>query len=240
MVDAYAISPPPLAAIEIAGSAQLFPVRRILCVGRNYAAHAREMGGDPDRTPPFFFAKPADAVVADGETIPYPPLTSDLHHEVELVVAIGHGGADIAARDALDCVFGYAVGIDLTRRDRQAEAKANGQPWEWGKAFDRSAPVGALRRASEIGHPAEGRIELSVNGTARQQGDLADMIWPVADIIAAASRSIALAPGDLLFTGTPAGVGPIHPGDTLVGTVANVGRIAITIEQKTSLAPSGE
>ena len=231
MSESYPIPPPPQPSIEIAGSSQRFPVRRILCVGRNYAAHAREMGGDPDRTPPFFFAKPADAVVADGETIPYPPLTHDLHHEVELVVAIAHGGADIDARDALDRVFGYAVGIDLTRRDLQAEAKAKGQPWEWGKAFDRSAPVGALRRASEIGHPARGRIELAVNDMIRQAGDLADMIWPVAAIIAAASRSIALAPGDLLFTGTPAGVGPVVAGDTLVGTVANVGRVKVTIER---------
>ena len=229
MADDYAIPPPPTPSIEIAGSGQRFPVRRILCVGRNYAAHAREMGGDPDRTPPFFFSKPADAVVADGETIPYPPLTRDLHHEVELVVAIAHGGSAIDARDALDRVFGYAVGIDLTRRDLQAAAKAAGQPWDWGKAFDRSAPVGALRRVSEIGHPGSGRIELSVNGTRRQEGDLADMIWPVADIIAAASRSVALAPGDLLFTGTPSGVGAVVAGDTLVGTVANVGRVAVTV-----------
>ena len=189
MPDVYVIPPPPTSSIEIAGSAQRFPVRRILCVGRNYAAHAREMGGDPDRTPPFFFSKPADAIVADGEAIPYPPLTSDLHHEVELVVALSTGGAAIDVSAALDCVFGYAVGIDLTRRDRQAEAKAAGQPWEWGKAFDRSAPIGALRRASEIGHPATGRIALSINDTIRQEGDLAEMIWPVAAIIAAASRS---------------------------------------------------
>ncbi len=225
----YAIELPRIPSLEIAGSRQRFPVRRILCVGRNYAAHAREMGSDPDRTPPFFFAKPADAVVGDGGTIPYPPLTRDLHHEVELVVALGRGGAGIAATDALECVFGYAAGIDLTRRDLQADAKKAGQPWEWGKAFDNSAPVGALRRAAEIGHPGQGRIELLVNGERRQEGDLAEMIWPVAEIIAAASRSITLAAGDLLFTGTPSGVGAVVAGDTLVGSIENVGRVTVTV-----------
>ncbi len=225
----YAIPLPPVPSVAIAGSTARFPVRRILCVGRNYAAHAREMGGDPDRTPPFFFAKPADAVVADGDTIAYPPLTADLHHEVELVVAIGAGGRDIARADALAHVFGYAVGLDLTRRDLQAAAKKEGQPWEWGKAFDHSAPVGPIRRAAEIGHPDHGRITLAVGDALRQSGDLADMIWPVADIIATASRAMALAPGDLIFTGTPEGVGAVRPGDTLTGTIEGVGRVVVGI-----------
>lgn len=221
----YVIPPPPQAAVPVAGGG-MFPVRRIFCVGRNYAAHSREMGGDPEREAPFFFTKPADAVVIDGADCPYPPATADLHHEMELVVAIAAGGADIAARDALSHVFGYAAGIDLTRRDLQAEAKKAGRPWDMAKGFDASAPIGAIAPAARIGHPARGRIALSVNGAARQVADLADMIWSVPEIIAALSRLVRLAPGDLIFTGTPEGVAAVKRGDTLAGEIAWVGTVA--------------
>jgi fumarylpyruvate hydrolase len=190
-----------------------FPVRRVYCVGRNYAAHAREMGHDPDREPPFFFGKPADALVPDGADTPYPPATSRLEHEVELVVALGGGGQDVSVADALGLVWGYAVGIDLTRRDLQAEAKRLGRPWDLAKGFDHSAPVGTIAPAAGI-DPASGAVTLHVDGELRQSGDLADQIWSVAETIAALSRSVALAPGDLLFTGTPrgaiAGVGTVE------------------------------
>ena len=223
----YAFEPPPQPSVAVRGEAARFPVRRIYCVGRNYAAHAREMGADPTREPPFFFAKPADAVVAAGSTIPYPANTSDLHHEIELVVAIGKGGKDIAPERALDHVFGYAVGIDLTRRDRQGEMKAGGKPWEIGKYFDRSAPIGEIVRAD--GPLTGGRIWLEVDGEPKQQGDLSDLIWSVAETIAILSKSWELAPGDLIFTGTPEGVGPVKPGQTLTGGVDGVGEISITI-----------
>ncbi len=216
-------------SVAIAGDAVRFPVRRIICVGRNYGAHAREMGKDPDREPPFFFYKPADAVVDDGARVPYPPMTKDLHHEVELVVAIGREGADIARETALDHVFGYAVGIDLTRRDLQNDAKALGRPWDWGKGFDRSAPCGAIHRVADVGHPASGRIWLEVNGALRQQGDLTELIWPVPDVIHLASQSIRLMPGDLIYTGTPAGVSAVGAGDRLRGGIEGVGKIAIEI-----------
>ena len=205
--------------VAIAESSERFPVRRIFCVGQNYADHTREMGGDPDRQPPFFFSKPADAVVADGSVLAFPPRTRDLHHEVELVIALGAGGADIAAGDALDCVFGWTVGIDFTRRDLQAEAKKAGRPWDMAKGFDQSAPVGAVRRGAP---PAEGVIGLSLDGAVRQAGDLADMIWSVPEIIATLSTYVTLAPGDLIFTGTPAGVGPVLPGQTIVANVCGV------------------
>ncbi|MCR4267976.1 fumarylacetoacetate hydrolase family protein [Nitratireductor sp. ZSWI3] len=222
---------PPAAqpSVAVAGSEARFPVRRIFCVGRNYAAHAREMGQDPDREPPFFFSKPGDAVVDSGAAIPYPSLTEDLHHEIELVVAIGKGGSDIEASEAPSHVFGYAVGIDLTRRDLQGEAKKMGRPWDWAKAFDRSAPCGAITQVDKTGHPAKGRIWLAVNGTVRQDGDLAELIWPVADVIALCSRAMELKPGDLIYTGTPAGVGALKPGDRVEGGVDGVGEIAITI-----------
>jgi fumarylpyruvate hydrolase len=213
----YVIPAPPQPAVSVEGGG-LFPVRRIWCVGRNYAAHAREMGHD-DREPPFFFAKPADAVVPGGGDIPYPPHTADLHHEVELVLAIGRGGRDLEAAAALDHVWGYAVGVDLTRRDRQAEAKAAGRPWELAKGFDRSAPIGDIRSVSAGGHIETGRIRLSLDGEARQEADVADMTWSPAEIVAALSRSVALAPGDLIFTGTPEGVGPIGRGQTLAAEV---------------------
>ena len=216
-------------SVPVKGLNDPFPVRRIYCVGRNYAAHAREMGADPDREPPFFFMKPADTIVLDGGTVPYPPATSDLHHEIELVVAIGRGGRSLAAGDALDHVYGYAVGLDMTRRDIQAEAKKHGRPWDMGKGFDHSAPCSLIRRVSEIGHPSLGAIRLDVNGSTRQTGDLADMTWPVPDILASLSALVRLMPGDLIYTGTPEGVGPVGPGDSLYGHIDGVGDLAVTI-----------
>jgi fumarylpyruvate hydrolase len=204
---------------------RLFPARRIFCVGRNYEAHAREMGGDPTREPPFFFTKPADALVLPRQDTPYPSETASLHHEIELVVAIGAGGTSIQPREALSHVFGYAVGIDLTRRDMQAEAKALRRPWDLSKGFDASAPIGVIAPASAIGHPASGRIALGVNGEIRQEGDLADQIWPVQDIIAILSRVVALAPGDLIMTGTPEGVNAVVKGDLMEGEISGVGTL---------------
>jgi fumarylpyruvate hydrolase len=205
-----------------------FPVRRIACVGRNYAAHAREMGHDPDREPPFFFGKPADAVVTDGADTPYPPRTDRLEHEVELVVAIGAAGHDVAVEDALGLVWGYAVGIDLTRRDLQAEAKRLGRPWDTAKGFDASAPVGAIVPAAQV-DPTRGAVTLRVDGELRQTGDLAEQIWSVAETVAELSRYVRLAPGDLLFTGTPDGVGPLRPGALLEGAIAGVGTVTTRI-----------
>lgn len=210
--------------IAIEGSDARFPVRRIFCVGQNYADHAREMGSDPDRAPPFFFAKPADAVVPNGATLPYPPRTADLHHEVELVVALGAGGADIDASAAPAMIFGWTVGLDLTRRDLQAEAKKAGRPWDMAKGFDRSAPVAALRPGIP---PAMGAITLDIDGTQRQSGDLADMIWSVPEIIATLSTYVTLAPGDLIFTGTPSGVGPIRRGETVEATIAGMAPLIV-------------
>lgn len=226
----FVFPPAPQPSVAIAGESARFPVRRIFCVGRNYAAHAREMGKDPDREPPFFFTKPADAVVENGATIPFPPETDNLHYEIELVVAIGRGGADIARDDALDHVFGYCVGIDLTRRDLQSQAKDMGRPWDWGKAFDRSAPCAPLRRASAVGHPEAGRIWLAVNGTIKQDADLAELIWSVPDVISILSRSMTLAPGDLIMTGTPAGVGRIVAGDHVTGGIAGLGEISLRLD----------
>lgn len=218
----------PVPAVPVAGSAALFPVRRIYCVGRNYAEHAREMGGNPEREPPFFFMKPAEAIVTDG-LMTYPSKTADLQHEVELVVALARGGRDIPAAKALDCVFGYAVGLDMTRRDIQGELKAKGRSWEMGKAFDQSAPISPIVAAERIGHPQRGAITLKVNSQSRQHGDLADMIWPVADIIANLSGYVTLLPGDLIFTGTPAGVGRVEAGDRLEGAIEGVGDLSVTI-----------
>jgi fumarylpyruvate hydrolase len=219
----FVIPAPATPSVAVAGSAARFPVRRVFCVGRNYAAHAREMGSDPTREPPFFFMKPADAVVAAEGVLPFPALTDNLHHEVELVVALGQGGRNVAPQDALALVWGYGVGVDLTRRDLQEAAKKTGRPWEWGKAFDASAPCAALRPVSEVGHPATGRVWLDVNGETRQQGDLDELIWPVADIISHVSQAVALQPGDLIYTGTPAGVGALQPGDRVSGGVEGVG-----------------
>nr|WP_322791079.1 fumarylacetoacetate hydrolase family protein [Aliiroseovarius halocynthiae] len=205
-------------------------MRRIFCVGQNYAAHAREMGANPDRELPFFFSKPADALVQDGASIPFPPGTSNLHHEVELVVAIGQGGANIAASEALEHVWGYAVGNDLTRRDIQATAKAAGRPWDMAKGFDRSAPCGALHPVKAVGHITQGAISLSVNGETRQSSDISDLIWPVADVIAYLSTLVELCAGDLIFTGTPENVGPLQPGDTCVGQIEGLGTITTRFE----------
>jgi len=217
-----------LPAVPVAGSDAQFPVRRIFCVGRNYAEHAREMGGNPEREPPFFFMKPADAIVTNGR-MDYPSRTADLQHEIELVVALARGGRDIPATAALDFVFGYAVGLDMTRRDVQAELKAKGRSWEMGKAFDQSAPISPIVPAARIGHPQRGAITLAVNSQSRQHGDLADMIWPVADIIANLSGYVTLLPGDLIFTGTPAGVGRVERGDRLEGEIEGVGALSVTI-----------
>jgi fumarylpyruvate hydrolase len=222
----FAIAPAPVPTVPVEGEAAAFPVRRILCVGQNYAAHRREMGGD-DRKPPFFFTKPADAVVPPDRDPAYPSRTANLHHEIELVVAIGKPGRDVAPEQALDLVFGYAVGVDLTRRDLQAAAKEAGKPWDAAKGFDDSAPVSAIRRWS--GAPPKGRIALSVNGQTRQDGQLSDMIWNVAEIVAEASRLWALAPGDLIFTGTPEGVGPLVRGDRVEGEVEGVGELSFTV-----------
>lgn len=225
----YVFPPATQASVAIAGSEMRFPVHRIYCVGRNYAAHAREMGADPNREPPFFFSKPADAVVASGTRIVYPSRTADLHHEIELVVALGKGGRDIPAARALEHVFGYAVGIDLTRRDLQTELKKEGKPWDTAKGFDQSAPISTIHPVSAIGHPNHAHIWLSVNGAVRQQGDIADLIWSVPEIIAELSALFALVPGDLVFTGTPAGVGAVKPGDRLEGGVQGIGTLSSTI-----------
>ena len=229
----YVIPPGPIPAVPVAGSADSFPVRRIYCVARNYAAHAREMGGDPERDPPFFFCKPADAVVpvTPGGTadVAYPPETANYHHEVELVVAIGRRGRNISVAAANEHVWGYAVGLDMTRRDLQFALRDKGRPWELGKAFDQSAPIAPLIPASRSGHPTHGRVWLAVNGTMKQEGDLADMIWSVPETIAHLSRYFELAPGDLIFTGTPEGVGPVVRGDTLEGGVEGIGELSIRI-----------
>jgi fumarylpyruvate hydrolase len=225
----YVLPLPQVPSVAVAETGERFPVRRIFCVGRNYAAHAREMGRDPDRELPFFFLKPADTVVDDGVTIPYPPETADFHYEMELVVAIGKGGTNIPAEQALEHVYGYAAGIDLTRRDLQLAARAQGRPWDWGKGFDLSAPCAPIQPAARIGHPNQGRIWLAVNDVPKQEADLADLIWGVPDVIAFISNSMALQPGDLIYTGTPAGVGPVNRGDVITGGIDGVGNITTII-----------
>ena len=222
----YVIAAPKRPTVPVEGEAGAFPVRRVLCVGRNYAAHRREMGGD-DRDPPFFFSKPADALVSPGGQVPYPSATSNLHHEIELVIALKSGGADIPVEAALDHVYGYAVGVDLTRRDLQNKAKDKGQPWEASKAFDASAPISAIRPWT--GAPPQGRIRVAVNGEVRQDATVADMIWNVAEIIAEASKLWTLAAGDLIFTGTPEGVAALVAGDRVEGEVDGVGRVAFEV-----------
>ena len=226
--ETYVIAPPQQAALAVAGSTKKFPVRRIWCVGRNYVEHIREMGQD-EREPPFFFAKPADAIVPDGGTVPYPPLTKDLHFEVELVVALKSGGRNISAAKALDCVWGYGVGIDLTRRDLQIASRNIKRPWEIGKAFDGSAPCGALKPASEIGHPKKGFIRLKQNGVVKQDGDLDQMIWNVPEVIEKLSEMVALEAGDIIMTGTPAGVGATGAGDKLECEIEGVGKLTVTM-----------
>jgi fumarylpyruvate hydrolase len=225
----YIIAPPVRPALPVKGSPKLFPVRRIYCVGRNYAEHAREMGGNPEREIPFFFQKNPDSLVLDGGVFPYPPKSDDVHHEIELVVALKSGGRDVTAADALNHVFGYAVGLDMTRRDLQAEAKKAGRPWETGKAFDCAAPCSALARAAEFGHPRDGAVSLSVNGVEKQRGDLRDMIWSVPEIIAHLSGLFELKAGDLIYTGTPSGVGPVRRGDLLNGSIAGIGTLTVTV-----------
>ncbi len=219
----------PLPRLPIAGSEHQFPVHRVYCIGRNYADHVREMGGEPERSPPVYFLKPADTVVPLGGNVAYPPRTMDLHHEVELVVALSRGGQNIAAADVRQHVFGYAVGIDLTRRDLQSAAKSTGGPWDTAKSFEQAAPMSPIYAAADIGHPRTGRIWLSVNGELRQEADLEEMIWGVEAAIADLSTLYTLAPGDLLFTGTPAGVGAVERGDRLEGGVDGVATLAIEL-----------
>ncbi len=224
----YVITPPAQPAVPVAGGGE-FPVRRVFCVGRNYAEHTREMGGDPNREVPFFFMKPADALLTRDADMAYPPMTKDMHHEMELVVAIGTGGANIAEADALKHVWGYAAGLDMTRRDLQGEAKKTGKPWDMGKGFDMSAPIGEIVPAAKAGHPTKGTIELKVNGAVRQTSDLEKMIWNVPETIAYLSRLVTLAPGDLIFTGTPEGVAATVTGDLLEGSIAGVGTVRTKI-----------
>src|SRR5688572_22388340 len=226
----YVFTAPAIPSVAVEGTPARFPVHRIYCVGRNYAAHAREMGQDPEREAPFFFMKPADAVVPSHDTIPFPSRTNNLHHEIELVVALARGGMNVSADRALDLVLGNDVSNDLTRRDLQAEARDKGRPWATAKGFDRSAAISAIHPASRIGHPKQGRIWLSVNGELRQQGDLADLIWSVPEVIAELSTLFELAPGDLIFTGTPAGVAALKPGDKIEGGVEGVDTLVTTIK----------
>lgn len=225
----YVVPPPATPCVAVAGSDQFFPVRRIYCVGRNYAEHAREMGADPSREAPFFFMKPADAVVSDGARIPYPGQTADFHFEAELVVAIGGSGERLTPEQAVAQVFGYGVGIDFTRRDLQAQFKKGGKPWDMAKGFDRSAPCSAIVPASRIGHPAAGRIELIQNDVTRQSADIADLIWSVPELLANLSTFVRLEPGDLVFTGTPAGVGPCVAGDRLTARVEGIAEVSVEI-----------
>lgn len=224
----YLFTPPAPTTLPIAGSDELFPIRRVFCVGRNYTEHAREMGAD-ERDPPFFFTKPADAVIGPGVDPAYPPGTSDFHFEGELVVAMAKGGADIAEADVNDHIFGYAVGVDLTRRDLQSDAKNKGRPWDMGKAFDQSGPSSEIHPASAIGHPTKGALVLTVNDEVKQQGDIGDMIWNVPESLSFLSSLVALAPGDLIFTGTPAGVGPMVKGDRLHISIDGIANLVFTV-----------
>ncbi len=223
----YSIAPH-VASVEVLFR-KPFCVRRIFCVGRNYADHAREMGANPEREPPFFFTKPADAVVANHKAMPYPPATKNLHHEVELVVALASGGHDIPVDKANDHIFGYALGLDMTRRDLQSAAKEKGQPWDMGKGFDHSAPISAITPLSMIGILTAGPLQLSVNGAVRQKGDLSEMIWSVPEVISYLSGLVELAPGDLIYTGTPSGVGPVVKGDRLEAKFPGLETLSITI-----------
>ncbi len=225
----FAFPPPDTVTLPIRGSDALFPVHRIYCVGRNYAAHAVEMGHDPDREPPFFFQKNPDNLLPDGGEFPYPAATADVHHEIEMVVALHKGGVDIPVADALDHVYGYAVGLDMTRRDLQGEAKKLGRPWEVGKAFEFSAPCSEIVPADAIGHPDSGAVRLTVNGELRQSGDLKQLIWKVPEMVAYLSGLFTLRPGDLIYSGTPAGVGPVERGDRLHGRIDGIGDLAMTV-----------
>lgn len=228
----YAVTPAPVHTLVIAGKEEQFPVNRIFCVGRNYAAHAREMGRDPEREAPFFFMKPACAAVQAGETpvsIPYPPKTTNFHHEIELVVAIGKGGSDISIEKALEHVYGYAVGLDMTRRDLQLDARDKGRPWEFGKSFSQSAPIGPIHPATVVGHPQAAAITLTVNGASRQSSDIEKLIWSVAESIAYLSQFETIEPGDIIMTGTPEGVNAVVPGDEMRGAIAGLGEIVVRV-----------
>lgn len=227
--DAYVFEPPKQSSLAVKGSDARFPIRRIFCVGRNYEAHAIEMGKDPTREAPFFFTKPADAALDTPCTIAYPKLTENLHYEIELIIAIGKGGDNIAEDDVMDHVWGASVGIDLTRRDLQTEAKNMGRPWDWGKAFDQSAPIAPIVPIADVPSVETGRIWLAVNGETKQDADLADLIWSVREHISILSKSMTLAPGDIIMTGTPAGVGAIVAGDVVTGGVDGIGTLEVTI-----------
>lgn len=224
----FVIPAPAQPSLPIEGSAQRFPVRRVYCIGRNYAAHAIEMGHDPNREPPFFFQKNPDNLTSDGR-FPYPSQSSDVHHEIEMVVALKSGGSDIPPEQALEHVWGYGICLDMTRRDLQAQAKEMGRPWEIGKSFEASAPVSALRAVAEVGHPVAGAIELRVNGALRQSGDLNQMIWKVPEMIAYLSQYFALAAGDVILTGTPAGVAAVQRGDVMEGRIEGLGALSVTV-----------
>lgn len=228
----FPLSTPP--AVPVSGSEDLFPVRRIYCVGRNYAEHIQEMGFDPDREPPFFFNKPADALVPNGSKVAYPMSCDNFAYEMELVVAIGRAGTNVPVESASDYIYGYAVGLDMTRRDLQLAARDRGRPWEPGKAFDHSAPISAIHPVSKTGYLESGRIWLKVNGEIKQDADLRQLVWSVPEQIAHLSRLYALQPGDLIYTGTPAGVGPVRPGDRITGGVDGVDTIAITVVPQAS------
>ena len=225
----FLFEPAPAISVEIAGTDVHFPVNRIFCVGRNYAAHVREMGFDPDREEPCYFTKSARCIAPSGSEIPYPPATENFHHEIELVVAIGYAGFELPVDEALSVVYGYACGLDMTRRDLQIASRESKGPWDIGKDFENSAVIGRIRAAEEIGHPTSGRISLSVNGELRQDSDLDKLIWSVPEVIAHLSRFYRLEPGDLIYTGTPDGVGPVGPGDHIAGSVAGVGEITLAI-----------
>jgi len=224
----YAVAAPPVVTVPVRGSAAVFPVHRIYCVGRNYAAHAIEMGHDPNKEPPFFFQKNPDNLALDG-VFPYPPRSSNVHHEIEMVVALGKGGKDIPADKAMECVFGYGVGIDMTRRDLQDECKKLQRPWEIGKAFEHSAPMGDIVPAAQIGHPTKGAVWLKINGEFKQQGDLNQMIWKVPEMISYLSGLFELFPGDLIMSGTPSGVGPVKRGDVIESFVEGVGSLTTKV-----------
>lgn len=225
----YVFAAPPQASLAVQGDEARFPVRRIFCVGRNYAAHAREMGNDPDREPPFFFTKPADAVMDTPCTFPYPPLTDDLHYEIELVLAIGKGGKNLTEDQVMDHIWGASVGIDFTRRDLQADAKKTGRPWDWAKAFDHSAPIAPIKPMAKVPSLTNARIWLAVNGDVRQDADIADLIWSVREHVSTLSHAMTLAPGDLIMTGTPAGVGAVVPGDVITGGVDGIADLEVTV-----------
>jgi len=227
-MSSYAIEAPALVTLPVAGSDTTFPVRRVYCIGRNYAAHAVEMGHDPDREPPFFFQKNPDNLDASGE-FPYPPRTSDVHHEIEMAVMLKSGGDNIAIDDAMSHVFGYALSLDMTRRDLQGAQKKMGRPWEIGKAFERSAPVGVIHTVDDVGHLDQGRVELKVNGEVKQEGDLNQMIWKVPEMISYLSEYFSLAAGDVILSGTPAGVGPVKKGDVMDVTIEGLGSMAIPV-----------